>query len=146
MKELEAVLFGLYCALAHLERELEIILTGASTGAERDVVQNQRQLGRMIEPCRRILKELDEATASYCGTAHDPPHSVSSPSNRVFGMGFSQHLKAQAKVQWRRVQWYLRSDSFAKYRMELQAHTSAISLLLNTMTWSVLLLFLQNAI
>ncbi|KAJ5370051.1 uncharacterized protein N7496_006143 [Penicillium cataractarum] len=139
MKELEAVLFGLYCALSHLERELEGILVGPSTGAEPDIVQARQHLGRMIESCRNILKELDEATASYRKAAHDPPRPVSSPSYRVFGLGFSQYLRAQAKVQWQRVQWYLRSDSFAKYRMELQAHTSAINLLLNTMTWSVLL-------
>ncbi|CEJ61762.1 hypothetical protein PMG11_10282 [Penicillium brasilianum] len=136
MKELEAVLFGLYCALSHLERELEIILIGPSTRDERNIVQTQQQLERMIESCRTILEELDEATASYRYAAHDPPHSVSRPSYTVFGIGFSQHLRDQAKVQWRRVQWYLRSDSFAKYRMELQAHTSAINLLLNTMTWS----------
>jgi hypothetical protein len=135
MKELEAVLFGLYCALSHLERELETILIRPLTRDERNIVQTQQQLGRMTESCRTILKELDDATASYRKAAHDPPHSVSRPSYTVFGVGFSQHLRAQAKVQWRRVQWYLRSDSFAKYRMELQAHTSAINLLLNTMTW-----------
>jgi hypothetical protein len=135
MKELEAVRFGLYCALGHLERELDIFLTGPSTRDERNIVQIQQQLGRMIESCRTILKELDEATASYRKVAHDPSHSGSRPSYTVFGMGLSQDLRAQAKMQWRRVQWYLRSDSFAKYRTELQAHTSAINLLLNTMTW-----------
>ncbi|OOQ82569.1 hypothetical protein PEBR_40216 [Penicillium brasilianum] len=136
MKELEAVLFGLYCALSHLEKELDSILTGPSTRDECNIVQTQQQLERMIESCRTILKELDEATASYRRAAHDPPHSVSRPSYTVFGMGLSQDLRAQAKVQWQRVQWYLRSNSFTKYRMELQAHTSAINLLLNTMTWS----------
>jgi hypothetical protein len=63
-RELEDVLFGLYCALSHFEREHEIILSKSSNGAERDIVQRKQQFGRMINSCQRILKELDEATAS----------------------------------------------------------------------------------
>lgn len=137
MKALGEVLFGLYCALNHLERELETLLSGPIARDEHDIVQTRQQLGQMIKSCRRALKELDEATANYRQAAHDPPHLVSRPSYRVFGIGFSQQLKAQVRVQWLRVQWYLRSDSFTKYRIELQSHTSAINLLLSTMTWSV---------
>lgn len=131
MQELEDVLFGLFCALSHLQREHEFILNSFSHRAERDSVQTTQQLGRMINSCLRVLNELDEVTARYRHASHDLTQTVS-PSDRVFGVGFSQQLKAQAKVQWQRIQWYLRSDSFATYRTELQLHTSAINLLLTT--------------
>ena len=130
MQELEDVLFGLFCALSHLQREHGVILNSFSHRVERDMAQTTQQLGQMINSCLRVLNELDEVTARYRRAIHDPSQPVG-PSHRDFGVAFSQQLKAQARVQWQRVQWYLRSDSFAKYRTELQLHTSAINLLLN---------------
>lgn len=138
MKELEEVLFGLYSALRYLEREFENILSQSSDQAQRDVEEKKEQLGRMINSCLRVLTELDEATATYRPGADDSTHTAIGPYYRVLGVGYSQQLKTQAKMQWRRVLWYLRSDSFAKYRLELQSHTSAINLFVNIMILSAL--------
>lgn len=120
MKELEEVLFGLYSALKYLEREFENILSQSSDEAQRDIEEKKEQLGRMINSCLRVLTELDETTASYRRAADDSTHTVIELYYKVLGVGYSQQLKTHAKMQWRRVLWYLRSDSFAKYRLELQ--------------------------
>ena len=138
MKEKEDVLFGLYSALRLLEREFENILSQSSNRAQRDIEEKKEQLGRMINSCLRVLTELDEATTSYRQATDDSTQPGSGPHYRVFGVGYSQQLKTQAKMQWQRVLWYLRSDSFAKCRLEIQSHTSAsaINLFLNIMAWS----------
>jgi hypothetical protein len=48
-----------------------------------------------------------------------------------------RQLRAQVKIQWKRILWDLRGDSLTKYRQKLQSHADSINLLLSTFIWSV---------
>jgi hypothetical protein len=127
LKELEDALFGLYCALGHLQREHKAIFINTTSRPGNAAVQH---LGLMINSCRTTLEQLDNATAKYREAADD---SLSEPP---FAQG-KGGLRTQLKVQLRRVAWDIRGDSLTKYRQKLQAHADSINLLLMTFIWSV---------
>lgn len=135
LRELEDSLFGLYCALNHLQRNHRIILGRATTIPTDEAIQMKQQLGYMIDSCRQTLQELDDVTAKYRDAADDPSCTVPQNQYNVAGVCFSQNFKDQFKVQWRRVVWDLRGESLSKYRSRLQSHTDAINLLLSTLIW-----------
>lgn len=138
LKELEGTLFGLYCALNHLERDHEIILAKASTNNARDNSgQVYVQLGYMIKSCRETLQELDNATLKYRDAATEPARPVSGNRSTLPGLLSPRPAKGSLKIQFKRVVWDLRGESLSKYRSKLQSHTDAINLLLSTFIWLV---------
>ena len=137
LKELEDVLFGLYCGLDHLQKVHATILDKAAARSGNDAAQIKQQLGLMISSCLHTLEELDNTTAKYREAADDPPRRAVNSQYKVAGVVFSRQVKAQVKVQWRRVLWDYRGDSLSKYRQKLQSHTDAINLLLSSIIWLV---------
>lgn len=138
LKELEGTLFGLYCALNHLERYHEIILAKASTNNTGDNSgQVHVQLDYMIKSCRETLEELDNVTAKYREAATESVLSVSGNQPTLPGLPSPRPTKGSLKIQLKRVVWDLRGESLSKYRSKLQSHTDAINLLLSTFIWLV---------
>lgn len=61
----------MYCALDHLQRDHETILTRAANKPGNDALKTKKQLGYTIKSCRQTLEELDNVTAKYREAAHD---------------------------------------------------------------------------
>lgn len=123
IKELQDALFGLDCALNILEREYKIVMAreisyGVTTA------QMYQHLGYLIRSCQNTLQELDIATSQYRETIDNTDGATSY---------FGKHLR----VQWKRIMWSLRGDTFIKYRQRLQMHTDSLHLLLSTFLWFV---------
>ncbi|KAJ5162285.1 hypothetical protein N7492_007677 [Penicillium capsulatum] len=130
LKGLEDVLFGLYCALDHLQKAHDNILTRIAQRPGSDAAKTKQQLEYMITSCRQTLEELDDVTAKYREAARPTPDT-----HNIAGNTLSGPFKSQVKNQWMRVWWDLRGDSLSKYRQKLQSHTDAINLLLGTLIW-----------
>lgn len=123
LKELQDALFGLYCALNILEREHETFKARTTSDGVTTVQMNQH-LGYMIRSCQNTLQELDIARAQYREAIDNQGAATSYLGN---------HLR----IQWKRIMWSLRGDTFIKYRQKLQMHTDSLHLLLSTFLWSV---------
>ncbi|KAJ5153032.1 uncharacterized protein N7482_009510 [Penicillium canariense] len=136
LKELEDTLFGLYCALNHLQRDHKAILAQAPAESGDNAGQMHLQLGYMIRACLETLQELDSATAKYREAATESSRPSLGSQLSLTGAPSPQPAKTSLKIQWKRVMWDLRGDSFSKYRSKLQSHTDSINLLLNTFIWS----------
>ncbi|CEJ56969.1 hypothetical protein PMG11_05680 [Penicillium brasilianum] len=136
LKELEDTLFGLYCALNHLQRDHEAILAKASAKSKENLGQVHVQLGYMIKSCLETLEELDNATGQYREAAPEIARPVIGNQLSIAGLPSSRPAKTSLKIQWKRVLWDLRGDSLSKYRTKLQTHTDSINLLLSTFIWS----------
>lgn len=112
LKELPDVLFSLCYTLHILRKEYETVITR---------VEKNEYLGYMIQSCQATLQELDTATAYY---------------REIIDVGrTTKCFRSQAKIQWKRVLWSLRGDTFTKYRQKLQLHTDSLNLLLSTFIW-----------
>lgn len=138
LKELGNAIFGLYCALDHLQKEYPRILDSAVSGSVNNAALVKQQLGSMISSCRGTLEELDNNTAKYRDAADDVQSVAGLPaqgSSITMSLPFRTRFKAQAKVQLRRVTWDIRGDSLSKYRTKLQSHTDALNLFLNSLIW-----------
>lgn len=129
LKELEDALFGLCYALDLLQINHKAIVAHATSKPNVVAAQMNLHLGHMIRSCQETLEELDHATAKYREAADDQHMSTRVPLPRQF--------RTQVRVQWKRIIWDLRGDSFIKYRQKLQSHTDSISVLLSTFIWSV---------
>ncbi|KAJ5761460.1 hypothetical protein N7533_003499 [Penicillium manginii] len=113
LKELPDVLFSLCYTLHILRKEYETVITR---------VEKNEYLGYMIQSCQATLQELDTATAYY---------------REIIDVGrTTKCFRSQAKIQWKRVLWSFRGDTFTKYRQKLQLHTDSLNLLLSTFIWS----------
>lgn len=141
LKELGDALFGLHCALNHLRQTAEVIDSRASSARlEGDAVQMRRNLDSMIDSCASTLNDLDNATKIYrdveqAGGALDQDEAdPSKPSSETVGrrQRVIKRWRQQLKVQWNRVQWEFKGTSIDEYRQKLQAHTAAITIVLNT--------------
>lgn len=95
-------------------------------------------LGYMIRSCQETLAELDDATATYREAVDDVPHAGPFCQHAITPVPLVQQLRAQVRIQWKRILWDLRGDSLTKYREKLQSHTDSINILLGTFIWSVL--------
>ena len=138
LKELGNAIFGLYCALDHLQKEYPAILDSAVSRSVNGATLVKQQLGSMIASCRSTLEELDTSTAKYRDAAENVQSVAVVPSQGTsisMSLPFRSRFKAQAKVQLRRVTWDLRGDSLSKYRPKLQSHTDALNLFLNSLIW-----------
>jgi hypothetical protein len=123
IKELQDALFGLCCALNILKREHETVMARPTTDGVTTVQTNQ-YLAYMIRSCQNTLQELDIATAQY--------REVIDSQGAATG-----YFGNQLRIQWKRIMWSLRGDTFMKYRQKLQMHTDSLNLLLSTFLWSV---------
>lgn len=121
LKELQDALFGLWCALNVLEREHKSVMVRAPSN-------NVANLGYIIISCRDTLQELDNNTAQY---------RIIIDTRRNAG----GHSRNQLKIQWTKILWSFRGDTFIKYRQKLQTYTDSLNLILNTFIWSVYFLF-----
>ncbi|KAJ5377688.1 uncharacterized protein N7496_005097 [Penicillium cataractarum] len=135
LKELEDTLFGLYCALNHLNRDHEVILAKATANSMDNSGQVHVQLGYMIKSCLETLEELDNVTGKYREAAPETARPVVGNQLSISGPSSSRPAKTSLKIQWKRVLWDLRGDSLSKYRTKLQSHTDSINLLLSTFIW-----------
>ena len=143
LKELGDALFGLHCALNHLRQTAQVIDSRASSARlGPDAKQMRRNLDLMIDSCASTLNDLDDATKIHrdveAGETLDqdgpdpwkPSSEAGSRRQRVI-----KRWRQQLKVQWNRVQWEFKGTSIDEYRQKLQAHTAAITIVLNTFIW-----------
>lgn len=121
IKELQDALHGLYYTLNILKREHESIMARAAA-EDTTKVQTNQYLGYMIKSCQDTLRDLDNATAQY--------REAIDEQGAADGC-FANHLR----IQWKRIKWSLRGDTFMQYRQKLQMHTDSLNLLLNTFLW-----------
>jgi hypothetical protein len=76
IKELEDVLFGLWCALGFLQREHEAVMVRATFRPDTVAAEMNQYLGYMIKSCQETLEELDNATANYRNVADHPGAAI----------------------------------------------------------------------
>lgn len=123
IKELQDALHGLCYTLNILKREHGSIMARAASDHNSNIQTNQC-LTYVIASCQNTLHELDDATAQYREAIDGQGAAVGCFGN-------------QLRIQWKRVMWSLRGDTFMKYRQKLQMHTDSLNLLLSTFIWSV---------
>ncbi|OOQ82022.1 hypothetical protein PEBR_40665 [Penicillium brasilianum] len=111
LKELEDTLFGLYCALNHLQRDHEAILAKASTKSRENLGQVHVQLGYMIKSCLETLEELDNATGQYREAAPEIARPVIGNQLSIAGLPSSRAAKTSLKIQWKRSRFELPDPS-----------------------------------
>jgi hypothetical protein len=149
LKELEDVLFGLRCALDHLGRVASDISTTASN---QDMLPSdvQEKLGLMISSCGSTLQELDSATQKYrdgVKSADKDAIDKDAPRKNLIqarGVARVAQLKRDLEINFTRVRWDMKRQSFQEYRNKLQSHVDAINTVLNTLLWCGYPSFLQR--
>lgn len=122
LQELEDALFGLCYVLDLLQINHKALMENAASTPGVVMEHMNLHLEYLIRSCQETLTELDDVTATYREAANHLPQTT---------------LRAQVRIQWKRILWDLRGDSLTKYREKLQFHTASINILLSTFIWSV---------
>ncbi|ERF75223.1 hypothetical protein EPUS_00015 [Endocarpon pusillum Z07020] len=146
LKELEDVLFGLRCALDHLSKAAESILSTAPDSQDANAVEVRHKLDAMVNSCGATLLELDSVTKKYREAAEsaqndvlgDDAEGVSAVavSTRPIKKRSLAQFKENVRVNWMKIRWDVERKSLSEFRAKLQSHTDAITIILNTLLWS----------
>jgi hypothetical protein len=140
LQELGDALFGLRCALDHLGQTWNDISARASSRGNSESEKMRRNLNMMIDSCASTLNELDTKTQKY----RDIDVEGGIQDQNISGGGTSstrqrtlERWRTLLKVQYTRINWDFKRVSLNEYRQKLQAHTSALNIVLCTFIWYV---------
>lgn len=133
LTELGDVLFGLRCALDHLQHSIADIAQSSSAAHPHNVRQEEmrERLDLMVKDCADTLEDLDNATLKYRDGADK---GILTPSEQST-LPRTARLKRRIAANVMKIRWDLDKDSLKSYREKLQSHTDAMNLLLNTFLW-----------
>jgi hypothetical protein len=136
LEELGDVLFGLRCALNHLQNVVEDISRDSSATQDVRAIEMRDRLGQMIQGCASTLEDLDSATSKYrVGAVQDDTSLITVDEASASESAYRTRLRRRLAANMTKIRWDMDKSTFKAYRDKLQAHADAINLVLNTFLW-----------